>query len=605
MTGAPPSSAAIPPPRDDDDDDVAWALQTAQVQWKRGAHADAIVWLRRAADSALSVGNLDRATDLSRSATQLTEQMLSRVPGGGSVPDSQERASDVDSLLGGVSSRLAAPLPSIPIDIDVEEVTRIDADTERSFAAAPKVSTHPPHGVAPPARRATGANSPLRPPPPPRGQRPPPPPRPPMPSAPSFVTSAPPLDEVLERRRPGATLDWNPAEANALNQRSQELPAVAARRISAPPPPPREQSGAPPASEAQPGSSFPPSVTTLAAPPLDEAPGRLGYSDSDTTALSVDSDHTEVMLADEDFPPSASQLSAPRFEAESAAPPEPERLTDEPERLTDEPELRTERPQIPPAPVEDAQIGGIVLANVQGLQDLPEDAQHELVARARTEKLQLEEEVTNFGIALVLDGWVTIMPTIADAACAHANKGDVVFTSGTLSDGIGLRVVAGQDDTTVAIWDSQALEQATQDCPWVADELRVVADRFQALAGVTMGAMGDRLDDSLRSLVTDRCEVKTLLPYEVLVECGSTLPGLHIVGGGRIEIIVETDDGVGEVDDELGPGDFLFAPQVLGGAGAPSTARAGKGGALVLFADRMTTHELLVSVPPLLEILAG
>lgn len=586
MTGAPPSSAAIPPPREDDDDDVAWALQTAQVQWKRGAHADAIVWLRRAADSALSAGNLDRATDLSRSATQLTEQMLARVPGAGSVPDSQERASDVDSLLGGISNRLAAPLPSIPIDIDVEEVTRIDADTERSFAAAPKVSTPPPHGAPPPARRATGANSALRPPPPPRGQRPLPPPRPPMPSAPSFVTSAPPLDQVLERRRPGGTLDWNPAEANALNQRSEELAAVPARRISAPPSPPSEQ----PADIAA-GSSFPPSVNTLAAPPLDEPAGRRAYSDSDTTALSMDSDHTEVMLSDEDFPPSASQLSVPPVEAESVAPPEPD--------------LNTERPQIPRETAEEAQISGIALAEVKGLRDLPEEAHHDLVARARTEKLQLEEEVTNFGIALVLDGWVTIMPTIADAACAHANKGDVVFTSGTLSDGIGLRVVAGQDDTIVAIWDSQALEQATQDCPWVADELRIVADRFQALAGVTMGAMGDRLDDSLRSLVTDRCEVKALLPYEVLVECGSTLPGMHIVGGGRIEIIVETDDGVGEVADELGAGDFLFAPQVLGGASAPSTARAGKGGALVLFADRMTTHELLVSVPPLLEILAG
>jgi CRP-like cAMP-binding protein len=132
-----------------------------------------------------------------------------------------------------------------------------------------------------------------------------------------------------------------------------------------------------------------------------------------------------------------------------------------------------------------------------------------------------------------------------------------------------------------------------------------VADRFQALAGVTMGAMGDRLDDSLRALITDRCEVRTLLPYEVLVEKGATLPGLHIVGGGRVEIIVEHEDGSGEVEDELGPGDFLFAPQVLGGASAPATARAGKGGALVLFAGRMTTHELLVSVPPLLELLAG
>jgi hypothetical protein len=33
--------------------------------------------------------------------------------------------------------------------------------------------------------------------------------------------------------------------------------------------------------------------------------------------------------------------------------------------------------------------------------------------------------------------------------------------------------------------------------------------------------------------------------------------------------------------------------------------RAGSGGALVLVIDRMAAHELLVSVPPLLEILAS
>lgn len=31
-----------------DDDDVAWALQTAAVQWRRGAKPDAVLWLRRA-----------------------------------------------------------------------------------------------------------------------------------------------------------------------------------------------------------------------------------------------------------------------------------------------------------------------------------------------------------------------------------------------------------------------------------------------------------------------------------------------------------------------------------------------------------------------------
>ena len=49
-------SPAFPTAKDDDDDDVAWALSTALVQWKRGAVADAVTWLRRAVDSAVSVG---------------------------------------------------------------------------------------------------------------------------------------------------------------------------------------------------------------------------------------------------------------------------------------------------------------------------------------------------------------------------------------------------------------------------------------------------------------------------------------------------------------------------------------------------------------------
>ncbi|HTA88269.1 MAG TPA: hypothetical protein VK745_01785, partial [Polyangiaceae bacterium] len=61
-----PLSSRFPQALDDDDDDVAWALQTAQVQWKRGGQADAIVWLRRAADSADQLGLVWRAADLRR-----------------------------------------------------------------------------------------------------------------------------------------------------------------------------------------------------------------------------------------------------------------------------------------------------------------------------------------------------------------------------------------------------------------------------------------------------------------------------------------------------------------------------------------------------------
>lgn len=246
-------------------------------------------------------------------------------------------------------------------------------------------------------------------------------------------------------------------------------------------------------------------------------------------------------------------------------------------------------------------IGEISLTEVLGLQDLPEESQAELVAHAQIEALDTDEEVSAFAVALVLQGSVNIMPTVADAACARANRGEVVFTAGTLEERIGLRVVAAVDGTRVAVWQQAELDAATAACPWVADELRLVADRYQALAGACVGPMGERLDDALRSMVTSRCRVQHVMPGEVLVEAGQPLPGLFIVGSGRVEIV----GADGEVRDELGSGDFVFAVEVLGAGPAPASARAGVGGALVLFAERRAAHELMVVVPPLLEILAG
>src|SRR5512145_1855246 len=73
-------NTAIPKPLPEDDDDVSWALQTAAVQWGRGAYQDAIVWLRRAAESAIEGAKWSRAADLNAMATRL-EKQLSRIPG--------------------------------------------------------------------------------------------------------------------------------------------------------------------------------------------------------------------------------------------------------------------------------------------------------------------------------------------------------------------------------------------------------------------------------------------------------------------------------------------------------------------------------------------
>src|SRR5690349_24472455 len=72
-----PGSPEFPTAKDDDDDDVAWALSTAQVQWKRGSQADAVVWLRRAIDSAVSVGATWRAAELTRQTDELEAYLVS------------------------------------------------------------------------------------------------------------------------------------------------------------------------------------------------------------------------------------------------------------------------------------------------------------------------------------------------------------------------------------------------------------------------------------------------------------------------------------------------------------------------------------------------
>ncbi len=259
----------------------------------------------------------------------------------------------------------------------------------------------------------------------------------------------------------------------------------------------------------------------------------------------------------------------------------------------------TTRPSVGPSS-EDVELSGVRLAEVRGFSDLPASAHRMLAKTARIEALNQGEEASFFSVALVLDGWVGLMPAIADNACATAVVGEVVFTEGSLSEGVMLRVVAGQDDVVVATWDSEAIAEATKDCPWVADDLKLLADGFQALAGACLGPLGDRLDDSLRSIVTSRCEIRTLLPGEQLCPANKPVPGMHIIGGGEIELVDEN----ARVTKTHGTGEFLFAPQVLAGGVTPFAARAGSKGALVLFAPRMAAHELLVSVPPLLEILA-
>jgi len=317
-----------------------------------------------------------------------------------------------------------------------------------------------------------------------------------------------------------------------------------------------------------------------------EAPAALDEPDEPVTQPQLDDPRFLDIPKRSSLPPPRSSIPARPPTPPPARPPTPAPLPPPPAPP-------------PPEPEGDPEVGGVLLGEVRGLEDVPPEGQAILAREAHLERLGTDEEAGSFGLALVLRGSVKVMPAIADLSCAVAGKGEIVWSEGNIEEGVALRLVSAEAGTEVAVWDAELLKSTVRDYPWVVEDLKALADRFQALAGVAMGSLGERLDDSLRAMVTERCEIKRLLPGEVLTKQGEPVGGMYIMAAGRLEIL----DGEA-VESELGPGEFLFGAQVLSNGKAPRNSRAGKGGALVLFAGRGVAHELLMTVPPLLEIFA-
>ena len=636
---APAPAPEFPPALAEDHDDVAWALQTGVVQWNRGGFEDALVWLRRAVDAALQNGAYDRASELTRLTDVLEDFVEDRAPQRGEeAPDLTGGGEDVDELMAARTSLPEVVIGSFeyatqslvdaaelmgsdgptdtdvrlpdaegddamavdevpvaidePMSLDAEEIEVLDDDELEELpeerpepeAAVPRVPPPPappqrkPPGPPPPraaaAPRSVGASKP------PEEQRTypspfdPPEPEPEMerPSSPAAQPyAAEGVDETTRRR----------SVAGALAYAEEEGP-TGVRPFAGALPDSQPQASSEPlaASEPQASSEPPPEASedevVIAEPSLPE-PVAADFNDV-----------TEVRAA----PAESADDDAPAVVDEEVA-------TDEAETPLVAGVAPSEPPAAPAEATEDdgePSLRGVKLAEVRGLEDLPPETQADLAARASIEVLAADEDVSAFGLALVLKGAVSVMPAIADVPCARAGVGEPVFCRGNLAEGVAMRVVASAEGAEVAVWQVEDFESVMATCPWVAEELRTVADRFQALAGATMGPLGDNLDESMRALVTLRAEVKLLEAGEELLSAGKPLPGLHIVGAGRLEI----DGG-----DEALPGDLLFAQLLLSGGTTPKNVRAGDQGALVLFIDRASAHELMMSVPPLLEVLAS
>jgi len=593
----------FPQPFPNDHDDVVWALETARVQWDRGARADAIVWIRRAADSADQCGAPGRAIQLRQSAEGLMEHLWSDAP---LPPD--------DAL------PQAKPASAIPVmvDDDDDDDDDFDAFDDRAEVFMLESKSSPPPGRVPSGQawHPGGANdegfssleeidgSSLESIPPPAVQEP------------------EDLDADLEDDFDDQAPTEHASQADvaaAASDLSGAFEAASGEDLDGDLPPPVPTGGVSlEAIDIDPvDRSSVPELVVGALEDTDAFLREAGLIDEDSPPQRSSDPTTELFDDDAEgnaatIPPTAQMIPSLQAAteqhdagqsgektqdsqaAEGKAPPErsaaaagvsidAEGSVDDPSTLTD--------------PV----VGDVSLLDVPGFQDLPDDAQLHLARTAKYERLGVDEEVAFFGAALVLNGEVSIMPAIEDIAGALAKSGDVVFTQGSLQQGIALRVVAKTADTEVAVWPREQLEQQLRDCPWVADEFRRIADRYQALCGIVLGPLGERLDDSLRDMVTSRLQAVALKPGEMIVAQGQAIPGLHLLGAGEIEVLDET----GAVQHTLGLGEFLFGSEEMSANPAPRSARAGSHGAVVLYGQRQLAHELLTSVPPLIEVLTS
>ncbi|HEY4119565.1 MAG TPA: hypothetical protein VGM56_16970 [Byssovorax sp.] len=132
----------IPSPAPSDDEEVSWALSTATALWSRGERAEALKWLRRAAEHA-SDANLDtRALELFKAAADVSTR-LSALPPPPATPSSPPpgRASSLPSPPARGSSFPAPPVRA------------------SSAPSAPAQSATPP---SPPARGSSLPSPPVR-----------------------------------------------------------------------------------------------------------------------------------------------------------------------------------------------------------------------------------------------------------------------------------------------------------------------------------------------------------------------------------------------------------------------------------------------------------
>ena len=553
----------IPPAVDTDAEDVAWALQTADALWKRNERVDAIVWLRRAAQAAGEAEDDDRALDLARNAAELSDWIAQNSGGREEHPSS--RAGSISQNPAGVDDLLSEPISDMPtaarmvvpvLHLERPSTQSIDIDMSIPEPAPSAAEVHA--GMLNPWAATDDesfldAVTAVKP-------------------KPHWASTAP--APVISNRPPVVDVE-DDDEQVVTSARGLEA-ITGENRVVSRPPVSLVEPAPPPSFEPVTASMMNPREHTAPQPPPLPPPRPPIRRVPVPKGAELDSEH--MAAAPRVLSPLPPPLPAP------AAPPF---LPPAVETKPGPPVIRT-----PP--------GLLDLSAVEAFADLPDDAREDFARAATQQSVERGEEISGFALAFLIEGSADVAATIVDAVAERIEAGTVLRSRGSVADSFPIRLVAASPAAIIATWDDASVAAAFNSCPWVEEDLRAAADRMQALVGITMGPLAQRLDPSLRHDLMARLKVRFLSGGEVLVEQGKAVPGLLLVGVGSVDLVVGE-----EVRGRVGAGEFIFAEAILGGGVAPMTARAQSEGAVILHADRNVAQELLVTCPPLLEIFAG
>lgn len=648
------SQPLVPAPLDGDPEDVSWALQTAEALWRRGEYADAVSWIRKAANAAADAEADMRVIELAKAAAELTamieafgkaEAKLEAPLAEARVPSAIDFAVDVDL-------EPAQPSPAMPEAIEPPKPQKPPGPPPPKKQVSPRLPT--PNPVPSPLRElpfaevASAATAEEVVPAPPRADPVPPsydpdsarafpsvPPEPPdfaptpmaMPIAKSIppdrepplpkVALAPDTNSKRTSTMPLGTPDpqYVPVRARPADDDDPfALPAEPA--IEVPPKPMRPASVPPSMNEdvvtsagvvPPPRPPPPPTGNRIGTPVMGSVPPpKMSMAPS---ALPATSDDKGVQSHVSDAPPRAAHPSnvqipaapkAPRLDPPAAPAPSSPRLA----TIAGFP-MRNPPPVSTPALARAPLSGRAVLLDpdqFEVLADVPDDAREALVMQAEKVALLPEESAEAPAMVIVLQGELQVRSHGHVTHLDSITQGQVRLLVAFAPAEGNLEVSGGPKGARYLALGISGIELLRAAAPWVVQELEPASDDVHVVAGILRGRHGSRLDGPMLDAILSRAKTMRLAPGATVVRQGEAVRALIFVGAG----VLTTRDGVesdSPILQTLEPGEVLFAMELLGRVASPATVRAGDQGALVIVATRAATEELLVTVPPLLELL--